>query len=362
MINDLLRLMVEFKASDLHLTVNFPPAYRIHGNIRPLTELARENLDIPLNLINTLTMEDTEAMAKAIMSVEQWEKFIKIGELDFAYSLPEVGRFRVNVFRQRGAVALVLRHINSKILSFKELGLPEVIADLSRKNRGIVLVTGPTGSGKSTTLASMIDLINSERACHIITLEDPIEYLHNHKKSIVNQREIGSDSESFAKALRAAMREDPDVILVGEMRDLETISIAITAAETGHLVFATLHTSSAAETIDRIIDVFPPSQQQQIRVQLSTTIQGIIAQQLIPRMDGKGRVVAVEIMVATPAIRNLIREGKTHQIPAQIQTGAKYGMQTLDMALAKLYQNRLISYEEVVSRAHDAESLARMLY
>ncbi|GAV25931.1 twitching motility protein PilT [Carboxydothermus islandicus] len=362
MINDLLRLMVEFKASDLHLTVNFPPAYRIHGHIRPLTELVRENPGIPQSLTRLLTMSDTETMARTIMSSEQWEKFAKTGELDFAYSLPDVGRFRVNVFRQRGAVALVLRHINSKILSFKELGLPEVIADLSRKNRGIVLVTGPTGSGKSTTLASMIDLINSERACHIITLEDPIEYLHTHKKSVVNQREIGSDTESFARALRAAMREDPDVILVGEMRDLETISIAITAAETGHLVFATLHTSSAAETIDRIIDVFPPSQQQQIRVQLSTTIQGIVAQQLIPRMDGKGRVVAVEVMVATPAIRNLIREGKTHQIPAQIQTGAKYGMQTLDMALAKLYQNRLISYEEAISRAHDPESLARMLY
>lgn len=256
---------------------------------------------------------------------------------------------------------MVIRLINSRILSFQELGLPDVLATLARRPNGIVLVTGPTGSGKSTTLASMIDLINREKRKHILTLEDPIEYLHRHNKSIVNQREIGQDSGSFANALRAALREDPDVILVGEMRDPETISVAITAAETGELVFATLHTSNAAQTIDRIIDVFPPYQQQQIRSQLSNTIQGIVAQQLIPRIDMPGRVAAIEVMVATPAIRNLIREGKTHQIISQIQTGVKFGMQSLDMSLRALYQKKIISREEVLGRTADPESMVRMI-
>jgi pilus retraction protein PilT len=254
-----------------------------------------------------------------------------------------------------------MRLLSTKIPSFQELGLPDVLSHLARRPNGLVLVTGPTGSGKSTTLAAMIDLINREKRVHIITLEDPIEYLHRHNLSIVNQREIGQDTQSFATALRAALREDPDVILVGEMRDLETIAIAITAAETGHLVFATLHTSSAAETIDRVIDVFPPSQQQQIRIQLANTIEGIVAQQLIPRIDRPGRVVALEILVATPAIRNLIREGKTFQIPSQLQTGARYGMQTLDMSLRLLYQKKMISKEEVLNRAHDPETIIRSI-
>ena len=266
-----------------------------------------------------MTPDDTDNLARQIVPPDRYSQFRSTGELDFSYAIEGIGRFRVNAFMQQGNVSLVLRLINSKILSFQELGLPEILGYLSRRPRGMVLVTGPTGSGKSTTLASMIDLINSESHHHILTLEDPIEFVHKHKKSLVNQREIHQDSESFASALRAALREDPDVILVGEMRDPETIGIALTAAETGHLVFGTLHTSSAAQTIDRVIDVFPPHQQQQIRVQLANSIQGVVAQQLIPRIDKPGRVVAFEILVATPAVRNLIREGKSYQIISQIQ-------------------------------------------
>jgi len=360
--DEILRLAHEVGASDVHVTVNSPPAFRLHGALLPFDAPEwQRRLGEKAAATGKLTPEDTDSLVRQIMSEEQYREFQKTGELDFSYEIPGLCRFRVNTFKQQGSVGFVIRLINSKILSFQELGLPEVLATLSRKPRGLVLVTGPTGSGKSTTLASMIDLINSESQHHIITLEDPIEFVHRHKKSLINQREIGKDTGSFASALRAAMREDPDVILVGEMRDPETIGIAITAAETGHLVFGTLHTSSAPQTIDRIIDVFPPHQQQQIRVQLGNTIQGVIAQTLIPRMDKPGRVAAIEVMVATPAIRNLIREGKTFQIISQIQTGAKYGMQSLDMALRAFYMKKIISKEEVLSRANDPETLAKML-
>ncbi len=350
-------------ASDIHITVGRPPVYRLHGLLYPLDAL---ELNGKLSLlrveeIKALTPQDTEEMARQVMNQSQLEKFKERGELDFSYAVPGTTRVRVNVFKQRNSTALAMRLLSTRIPTFQELGLPEIMAYLSRRPNGLVLVTGPTGSGKSTTLAAMIDLVNKERRMHILTLEDPIEYLHKHNRSIINQREIGQDTKSFAASLRAALREDPDVILVGEMRDLETISIAITAAETGHLVLATLHTSSAAETIDRVIDVFPPSQQQQIRIQLANTIEGIISQQLIPRIDKPGRVVSLEILVANPAIRNLIREGKTFQIPSQLQTGLKQGMQTLDMSLRNLYKKKMISREEVLNRAFDPESLIKNL-
>lgn len=348
-------------ASDVHITVGRPPTCRVHGILHPLDapELRGKLEVLKAEEVKTLTPQDTEDLARQIMTPQQFLKFEEKGELDFSYSVPGVTRVRVNVFKQRNSVALVMRLLSTKIPTFEQLGLPEVLGYLARRPNGLVLVTGPTGSGKSTTLAAMIDLINREKRLHIITLEDPIEYLHRHNLSIVNQREIGQDSQSFANALRAALREDPDVILVGEMRDLETISIAVTAAETGHLVLATLHTSSAAETVDRIVDVFPPGQQQQIRLQLANTIEGIVSQQLIPRIDRPGRVVALEILVGTPAIRNLIREGKTYQIPSQLQTGARYGMQTLDMSLRALYQKKIISREEVLNRARDPETVLR---
>ncbi|WP_333870592.1 type IV pilus twitching motility protein PilT [Desulforamulus putei] len=357
-INSILHFGSKIGASDIHITVGSPPVFRINGSLQTLDTLdTLAGSDIPKN---NLTPSETMEMSKEIMDEGQFEKFLQWGELDFSYSIGGLGRFRVNVFKQRGSVALAIRIIRTQIPTVRELGLPEVISNLAKKPRGLVLVTGPTGSGKSTTLAAMIDQINSETSSHIITLEDPIEYLHFHKKSIVNQREIGQDSTSFSKALRAAMREDPDVILVGEMRDLETISTAITAAETGHLVLATLHTTSAAQTIDRIIDVFPPHQQQQVRIQLSNTLQGVICQQLLPRIDGAGRVAALEIMVVTPAIRNLIREGKTHQIISQIQTGAKFGMQTLDMALRNLIQKGIISAEAARNKAVDIDMLTKV--
>ncbi len=348
-IDNILQKGVEKKVSDIHLTAGLPPAYRISGDLRPDQEQ------------ELLQPEQTDLLARQMMSEEQWEEFQERGDFDFSYSIPDLGRFRVNAFKQRGKVALVLRLINSEVLTFQQLGLPPVLKELAMKPKGLVLVTGPTGSGKSTTLTALIDAINSERRHHIITLEDPIEFLHQHKKSIVNQREVGPDSKSFAAALKSALRQDPDVILVGEMRDLETISTAVTAAETGHLVFATLHTSSAASTVDRIIDVFPAHQQQQIRVQLAATIQGIIAQQLIPKLDGKGRVAAMEILVATPAIRNLIREGKTHQLLSQLQTGGRHGMQALDNCLRNMAMQKAITVEEALSRATDSEALARNL-
>nr|WP_291402547.1 type IV pilus twitching motility protein PilT [Acidaminobacter sp.] len=331
---------VKSKASDLHITVGQPPIMRLDGELVKLT-------DIPL------TPEDTVAMVKETMKSHQFDALEERGELDYSFSYPNVGRFRVNAYRQRGSYGLAFRVVYGAIPSLEDLGLPPVVADLSRKKRGLILVTGPTGSGKSTTLASMIDLINSERSCHILTLEDPIEYLHTHNKSIVNQREVGSDTNSFANGLRAALREDPDVILVGEMRDLETISIAVTAAETGHLVLSTLHTLGAANTMDRIIDVFPPYQQEQIKVQLAAVIEGIISQQLLAKKASKGRVGVFEVMTSTNAIRNLIREGKTHQIQTNIQTGSKFGMQTMDNALLNLYKQGVISRDACQAHAMD---------
>jgi twitching motility protein PilT len=360
---EILLQAARLNASDVHITVGRPPIFRINGSLNPINAPEiREKLSEELKSeINALTPADTDALARQIMRPDQFEKFMSIGELDFSYSVPGALRVRVNVFKQRNSTALVMRLLSAKIPGFKELGLPDVLNYLSRRPHGLILVTGPTGSGKSTTLAAMIDLINRESRLHIITLEDPIEYLHGHNRCTVNQREIGQDTGSFASALRAALREDPDVILVGEMRDLETIAIAITASETGHLVLATLHTPGAAETIDRIIDVFPTSQQQQIRVQLSNNLEGIVSQLLLPKLDGSGRVPAMEIMVTTSAIKNLIREGKTYQIISQIQTGAKYGMQTLDMSLRDLYRKQLIGREEALIYARDPENLKRDL-
>lgn len=350
-------------ASDVHITVGRPPVYRLHGILYPLdaVELKGKLNLLGVESIKTLLPQDTDEVARQVMSQNQYEKFREKGEVDFSYAVPGTTRVRVNAFKQRNSTALVMRLLSTRIPTFQELGLPEVLDYMCRRPNGLVLVTGPTGSGKTTTLAAMIDSVNREKRLHILTLEDPIEYLHKHNRSIINQREIGQDTLSFAVALRSALREDPDVILVGEMRDLETISIAITAAETGHLVLATLHTSSAAETIDRVIDVFPPGQQQQIRIQLANTIEGIISQQLIPRSDKPGRAVALEILAANPAIRNMIREGKTYQIPSQLQTGAKQGMQTLDMSLRQLYLKRMINKEEVLNRAVDPDSLLRTL-
>lgn len=347
-VRDLMILAVARKASDLHLTVSSPPVLRINGELSAIDGEA-------------LTPADTESLARQILTPEQWERLESAGEIDLSYSIAGSGRFRVNVFHQRNSIGMAIRVVLSRVPSITDLGLPDVVKNLALRPKGLVLVTGPTGSGKSTTLAAMIDLINSERRSHIITIEDPIEYLHQHKTSVINQREVGQDTASFANALRAAMREDPDVILVGEMRDLDTISIAITAAETGHLVFATLHTTDAAQTVDRIIDVFPPNQQQQIRVQLAATLQGVLAQQLLPRADGRGRVAALEIMVVTPAIRNLIREGKTHQILNSIQTGGKFGMQTMETALRQLVQSRVVTMEEAESRVVDQDSFHRLL-
>lgn len=348
-INELLKATIARNASDLHLTVNIPPMVRINGHLEPLLQ---ENLNRDM----------VEKLAMQIMKEKQKSLFEARGEIDFSYSVMGFGRFRVNVFRQRGTVALSIRIIPPKILTPEELGLPEVMLSLARKPNGLVLVTGPTGSGKSTTLAALIDLLNNEISGHIITLEDPIEFLHSHKKCIVNQREITLDSESFVTGLRAALRQDPDIILVGEMRDLETIATAITAAETGHLVFATLHTCNAAQTIDRIIDVFPPYQQNQIRVQLSLILQGICAQTLIPRADKPGRVIATEILIATPAVRNLIREGKTPQINTVIQSGSKHGMQSMDSSLKELYLKGIINYEEASKRATDMESFKQLVH
>lgn len=336
----LLCIAKDMGASDVHLTVGLPPRVRVNGELI--------NLDYP-----KLLPDDAAKIVLGIMDESQLKTYNEKGEVDFAFSIPEVGRYRVNAFRQRGSVACAMRVVGTIIPKPEELGVPQSVINLYGKKRGLVLVTGPTGSGKSTTLASLIDRINDERNAHIITLEDPIEYLHSHRKSMINQREIGSDTHSYADALRAALREDPDVILVGEMRDLETISTAITAAETGHLVFSTLHTIGAAATIDRIIDVFPPHQQQQIRVQLSMVLEAVISQQLIPRADRKGRAAAFEVMHATVPIKNLIREAKTYQISTVIQTNKKSGMGTMDDALVDLFLKGIISPEQAISYAQD---------
>ncbi len=345
---ELFKTTVEQGGSDLHITVGVPPTIRKNGRLVRMQDKA-------------VDAREAEEFVKQILTEKQMDELVKKGQVDLSFSLDGIGRFRINAFRQRGSYGAAVRLVNSSVKTIAELGLPNVVTELARKTKGLILVTGPTGSGKSTTLASIINQINEERDCHILTLEDPIEYLHRHKKSIVNQREIGNDSVSYAAALKAALREDPDVILVGEMRDIDTISIAITAAETGHLVLSTLHTTGAASTIDRIIDVFTPHQQQQIRIQLSVILQGVISQQLLPRIDKAGRAAIIEIMVATPAIKNLIREGKTHQLDSLIQTGAKFGMQTMDSCLANLYKKGIISQEDVMAYASSQENIIRCM-
>jgi twitching motility protein PilT len=346
---ELLGRLLDANGSDLHLTAGTPPVVRVHGELERLEGYP------------DLTPRALQGMIYAILPQKMRERFEQELELDMSYSLPGRARFRVNVYMQRDAVGAVFRVIPFEIKDIEELGLPPIVADLARFPRGFVVVTGPTGSGKSTTLASMVDVVNNERAGHIMTVEDPIEFLHKHKTCIVNQREIGADTHGFGQALKHVLRQDPDVILVGEMRDLETIGTAITAAETGHLVFATLHTQDAPQTIDRIIDVFPPHQQQQVRVQLSTTLQGVVTQQLVPTADGQGRAVACEVMVATPAIRNLIREGKVHQIYSAMQAGGRYGMQTMDMSLAAHVKAGRISQQMAYERCHDPEELQRLI-
>ncbi len=346
---EVLTRMVDVRASDVHLTPGFPPAIRVRGRISPMD-------DYP-----ALTPQLTREVIYSILNSDQRKRFENEQQLDFAYSIPKVARFRVNCYFQRGAISAAFRHIPQEIKSIDELALPTVLEDFTRKPRGFVLVTGPTGSGKTTSLAAMIDMINREREEHILTIEDPIEFMHRHQKCIVNQREIGSDAVNFATALKAALRQDPDVILVGEMRDLETISTALTAAETGHLVFATLHTQSTAQTIDRIIDVFPAAQQSQVRMQLSVALQGIVTQQLLPTSDGAGRACACEVLVPTPAVRNLIREGKTHQIYSAIQTSGSTGMQTMDAHLAQLLRQGKITRQLAESRAAHPEELRRLL-
>ncbi len=349
-IDQLLATAKEQKASDLHISVGIRPKCRVNGVLHEMEEY------------DVVTPDLAKAIIEPMFRPHQQAAINEKGEIDFAYSTKELGRFRVNAFKQKGCYSAVLRIVETVIPSAGQLGLPWSMTDLTKKKRGLVLVTGPTGSGKSTTLASLIDIINSEQSVHVITLEDPIEYVHQHKKAIVNQREIGMDTISYDNALRAALREDPDVILVGEMRDLDTISTAITAAETGHLVFSTLHTIGAAPTIDRIIDVFPPHQQDQIRIQLASVLEAVISQQLLPTADGKGRVAAFEVMHATPAIRNQIREGKTHQIESIIQTSKKIGMQTMDDALFDLYMKRKIDGAKAIEFAQDPVTMEGKLY
>jgi twitching motility protein PilT len=345
---DVLLDVLRLKASDLHLTAGSPPMVREKGRLRAL--------DYPV-----LTSQQTREIIYSILTNDQRKRLENEWQIDFAYSIPGQGRFRVNAYFQRASLGAAFRLIPNDMPALDELGLPPVLREFVKKPRGFVLVTGPTGSGKSTTLAAMLDMINEERQEHILTIEDPIEFLHKHKKCIVNQRELGADAQSFALGLKAALRQDPDVILVGEMRDLETISTALTAAETGHLVFATLHTQDTAQTVDRIVDVFPPAQQHQVRVQLSVSLQGIVTQQLLPTADGQGRVCATEILVPTPAIRNLIREGKTHQIYSALQTGGAHGMQTMDAALADLVRRNKISRELAEARSSSPEELRRLM-
>ncbi len=346
---DVLLEVIDRRASDLHITAGAPPMVRVRGRLTPIDGYP------------VLTPTDTREIVYSILNNAQRQKFENAWQLDFAYQIPGRARFRVNAYFQRAAVGAAFRLIPFEVVPLENLGLPASVADFSKRTRGLVLVTGPTGSGKSTTLASLIDVINSQREEHIMTIEDPIEFLHTHKKCLVNQRELGSDATSFNEALKAALRQDPDVILVGEMRDLETIGTAITAAETGHLVFATLHTQDTPQTIDRIVDVFPPGQQGQVRAQLSVALQGIMTQMLVPTADGAGRCVAAEVLVPTPAVRNLIREGKTHQIYSVIQTGGSQGMQTMDASLAQLVRAGRITRQAAEARAHSLEELRRLL-
>lgn len=340
---DLMQAACDNGASDIHIEVGNPPLLRVHGEL--------EKLDM-----EPLQPEDTEQLMRSIATKAQIESVYNNGGSDFGYAFQDQARFRVSVYKQKGMIGLVLRLIPNKMIPFDKIGLPEEVTEVLYKPRGLILVTGPTGSGKTTTLTSMLNFINEQRACHIITIEDPIEFYHTHKKSSVTQREIGADVPSFAEALRRALRQDPDVILVGEMRDLETMEAAITAAETGHLVFATLHTTGAASTVDRIVGAFPTDQQGQIRMQLSVGLVAVISQLLIPRIDKPGRVAAFEIMVNTPSIASMIRDGNTHRINSDIQTGAKYGMQTLDSHLLSLYTHGMISYEEFISKSRDPDT------
>lgn len=348
-IKSFLLKVYSLNASDIHITVGIPPTVRINGNLVKMEEYDR------------LMPDDTKEIVYGFMNESQIEKLERCGEVDFAYSQSGCGRYRVNIFKQRGSYGMAIRLVPPTIPTLAELNHPEKIRELALEKRGLILVTGPTGSGKSTTLAAMINEINMNSQSHIITLEDPIEYLHRHNMSIINQREIGLDTDSYQVALRAALRQDPDVILVGEMRDLETISTALTAVETGHLVFSTLHTMGAVSTIERIIDVFPPQQQNQVRVQLSNVLKGVISQQLLKRSDGRGRIAATEIMVCNSAIRNNIREGKYHQIMSSIQTGKALGMQSMDACIAQLYQDGYITHEEAVNHAFDKNFLERYM-
>jgi len=348
-IETIIRKAVELRSSDLHITVGVPPMCRIDSQL------------VSIDGYEKLTSDDTRLICYSLITSEQTKRLEENGEIDFSYSIAGIGRFRANIYKQRGSYSLALRVLANKIPTIDELGLPQVFKELALKPRGLILVTGTTGSGKSTTLAALIDYINTNRRGHILTLEDPIEYLHKHNKCIVNQREIGEDTHSFSSALRGALREDPDVILVGEMRDLETISIAVSAAETGHLVLSTLHTVNAAQTVDRIIDMFPSYQQQQIKVQLAGVLQGIISQQLLRLMGAHGRTAAIELLLLTDAIRNVIREGKTHQIPSMMQTSITQGMLTMDYSLSQLVKERKITMQDAIVHCSDMEMLKRYL-
>jgi twitching motility protein PilT len=348
-LHEVLGLVLQYNASDLHLTNGLPPMLRIDGDL------------VPIQGYPAMEPDGLQRIVYGMLAQKQREKFEEQLELDFSYSLPGKARFRVNVYQQRGVLGAAFRLIPFVIKTTEDLGLPHVIEDFARIPRGLVVVTGPTGSGKSTSLAALVDVINRERACHIMTVEDPIEFLHAHKTAVVNQREVGTDTLGFANALKHVLRQDPDVILVGEMRDLETISMAISAAETGHLVFATLHTQDAAQTVDRMIDVFPPHQQSQIRVQLAMSLQGVVAQQLLRNADGVGRVVAAEVLMVTPAVRNLVREGKTHQLYSVMQAGGQFGMQTMDASLSELVKSGTATYEAAKERCHNENEFARLV-